>query len=359
MTRALLNTLVIGLVGTLAACRPAQKDPPFNFEHNRQDAKVDTLNIDAKNPLSAMGVPDFWKRSTGKSVDGSRVKIALVGSGVDYTNPDIRDALWINIAEYSEATRSNGLDDDGNGYNDDFSGFDFASGDNLPYDWNGHDTFTASLIAATARANAKIVGVAPNAELIVARYIGSDGRGKGMDAVEALNYAVVNQAKVIYFNWSEGGFSALETPLVVEAIKEAVAKNIVVVTPAGNSANQAIPAFLKAIAQIPGVVVVAGVDTEGKILRSSNSGKGLATTAAPIFGALAYLPGGEMTQDIQTTSVAAAYVAGIAALLSTLPDLGSAQRIQQALLGKAVDRRAPRREPLDVLSNSPVYIGGL
>jgi hypothetical protein len=357
MKTTLLKGLVIVSVGILGACRPAQKDPEFDFKHNRHDAKVENLNVEADNPLQAIGAPLLWKRTTGRQVDGGRVKIALVGSGIDYTNPDLRDALWINLGEYGDDTRANGRDDDGNGYRDDIFGYDFYSGDGMPYDWNGHDTFTASLIAATARKNAHVVGVAPNAELIVARYIGPDGRGNGFDAVEAIYYAIQNQAKIIYFNWPEGGFDSKETPLILGALKDASDLNILVVTPAGNSGNQTIPAFLKAAAKIPNVIIVAGLDRDGKIKSSSNSGKGLATTAAPSVGAIAYLPGSQISNDIQTTSVAAAYVTGAIALLSTLPELGNAQKIRMALLGSAIDKRSPQREPMNVLSDGALFIG--
>ncbi len=357
MKNQAFKSFLILAIMAVAACRPAQKDPPFNFNHNRQDAKVQEIKLDPQNPLNAIGAPSFWKRTTGKLVDGTRVKIGMVGTGVDYTNVDIRDSLWINLGEYGDSSRANGFDDDQNGYTDDIIGYDFFSGDSLPYDWNGHDTYTAALIASTAKTNSKVVGVAPNAELIIARYIGPDGRGNGMDAAEALLYAANAGAKVIYFNWPEGGFNETDSPLVVSILKEITSKNAIVVTPAGNSGNQSIPVFLKEAALIPGVVVVAGLDQDGKIKATSNSGKALALTAAPSVGSISYLPGSELSNDISTTSVAAAYVTGAVALLSTLPDLGNAQKIRMALLGNAVDRKASAKEPLSVLSDGPLFIG--
>ncbi|MDB5038080.1 MAG: protease [Bacteriovoracaceae bacterium] len=354
----LINSLTLILLTVIVACKPAQKDPELNFNHNRLDAKVDGLKIEAENPLTKMGVTDLWKKTTGKSADGNRVTIALVGTGIDYTIPDLRDALWINMGEYSEQNRNNGVDDDGNGYVDDVIGYDFFSGDARPYDWNGHDTFTASIIAATGRENSKIVGVAPNAQIMIARYIGPNGSGKGLDAVEAVTYAINNKAKIIYFNWPEGGFNAMETPLVVAAFKAAGEKNILVVTPAGNSGNHAVPAFIQLAARLPNVVVVAGLDQTGKIKATSNSGRNLALTAAPSVGAFGYLPGGSISQDIQTTSVAAAYVTGAAALLSTLPEMTSVQKLKAALLAASGSRKA-NAELIDVLSGGALDLAGL
>ena len=84
---------------------------------------------------------------------------------------------------------------------DDIIGYDFYSGDGLPYDWHGHDTFTASLIASTAKnyQAAGVVGVAPNAELMIVRYISPDGDIDSMtgpiDAAASIEYAVTNGAR--------------------------------------------------------------------------------------------------------------------------------------------------------------------
>jgi hypothetical protein len=359
-SKILIQTTILVLGLALAACRPAQKDPPVNWDHNRVDASVKALKIAPEHPLSLIGAPDLWKKTTGKAADGSRVRIAIVGTGVDYTNPDIRDALAMNLGELSEGSRNNGMDDDQNGYADDVFGYDFFSGDGLPYDWHGHDTFVAGVIAATGRNNPNVVGVAPNAELIIARYLGSDGRygqGTGLDAVEAIGYSVQNNAKIIYFNWPQGGFDETETPLVIEALKAAGEKNVLVVTPAGNTGNQDIPAFLKEIAKLPNVIVVAGLDGNGHIQAASNSGKFLASVAAPAVGGYSYLPGQVVSQDIRTTSVAAGYVAGAAALISTLPGRASVEKIREALLSTAVTRRLP--EPIDVLSDGALFLGSL
>lgn len=356
-----MNKLVlIGLAGIIVACRPAQKDPPIDWDRTRRDTSVKDVKIAPDHPLAIIGAPELWKKTTGKNPDGSRVKIAVVGTGVDYTNPDLRDALYLNLGELSETTRYNNMDDDGNEYPDDVFGFDFYSGDGQPYDWHGHDTFIAGIIAATGQKNKEIIGVAPNAELIIARYLGSDGRREqttGMDAAEAVFYSIKAGAKVIYFNWPEGGFGEAETPILLEVFKMAADANILIVTPAGNSSNQDVPHFLKEAAKMPNVIVVAGLDTLGRIAPGSNSGKFLTSVAAPSMGTVSYLPGQIVSKDIRTTSVAAAYVTGAAALISTLPGMGSVEKVKGALLNTAVSKALP--EPIEVLADGALYLGGL
>jgi hypothetical protein len=351
-TAKITAILVLGLF--LSACRPTQKDPPLDLDRTRQDTKVDTITVDASSSLGAIGTPAIWKRTTGKNVDGARVKIALVGSGIDYTIPDLREALWINSGEIGEGKATNLQDNDGNGYVNDVIGYDFYSGDSFPYDWHGADTYTASVIAATAHANQKVVGLAPNAELIIARYIGPDGTGSGMDAVPALEYATAMGAKVIYFNWPQGGFKKMDTDLVLQTLKEMEAKGVVVVMPAGNSSNQEVPVLLRGAAKLTNVIIVAGFEKDGKLTNTTNSGKNLATIGAPV-DATGYLPGGVVSSDLRNTSAAAAYVTAAAALLSTMPKLGNAQKIRAELMSQAQGRKDG--EAPDVLAQGGVYLG--
>ena len=351
-----IKTVLIVMCGlALVACRPAKQDPPFQYDHAREDAKVDHLELGAGNPLSMIGAPALWKKTTGKRNDGNRVIIGVVGTGVDYNVPDLRDALWVNLGELGDKKAQNNQDDDLNGYKDDVVGYDFFSGDGLPFDWHGHDTFTASLIAATARTNAKVVGVAPNAALMVARYLGPDGRGSGFDAVAALEYVISGGASVVYFNWPQGGFKAEVTPLLIATLKQAGEKNILVVIPAGNSSNQRVPSMMKEAAKLENVLVVSGLDKNGRLTATTNFGKSVSDLGAPAEGALGYLPGGNVSSEIKTSSVAAAYVTGAAALISTLPQYGSALKVKEALIRMAQSPRAD--QTLNVLSEGALSLG--
>jgi subtilisin family serine protease len=350
----LKTILMLVGVSTLVGCRPAQKDPYFNYNHNREDAKVSDLQLLPENPLNTIGAVKLWEKTTGISKDGSRVVVGVVGTGIDYNIPDLRDALWTNTGELGDTKSQNALDDDGNGFADDYMGYDFSSGDALPFDWHGHDTVTSTIIASTARTNTGLVGVAPNAALMIARYIGSDGRAKGFDAVAALEYVIKNGASVVYFNWPQGGFKPAETNLILATFKEAQAKNVLIVMPAGNGRNQDVPALVTGASQIENVIVVSGLDMNGKLSRTTNYGKGIADLAAPSEGSVGYLPGGKTTSQIKTSSIAAAYVTGAAALISTLPQYGSAQKIKAALMsGASIDKS---REPIDVLAQGSLSL---
>jgi subtilisin family serine protease len=342
--------MMVSFVLGLIACQPGPVDPPFARQNIRAEVDYLNLKIPHENALKKTGVDSLWTKSLGKNERGDSVVVAVVGTGIDYTNPDLRDSLWINQAEIGDKNWNNSLDDDNNGYADDLFGYDFFSGDGLPYDWHGHDTYTASIIAASGSKNKKVVGVAPQARLMVLRYMGPDGRGSAMDAQLAIQYAIRNRARVIYLNWPNQGFGERWNQLVIKAIEDAGRANILVVIPAGNDANQNVSGFIQSerLQNFEHVMIVSGADARGGLSASTNYGRRLSAIAAPAEGSWGFFPGHEAVKDgLKTSSVAAAYVTGAAALLAALPNMGRASDIRKALLEGAL---IPRENRLEVLS---------
>ena len=118
---------------------------------------------------------------------GAGVVVAVLDTGLDYGHEDISANVWQNPGEIgldglSRDKRTNGVDDDGNGFVDDWRGWDFVSlatpsGDNDPLDDHGHGTHVAGTIAAVADNGLGVVGVAPQASILPVKVLNQGGSG--------------------------------------------------------------------------------------------------------------------------------------------------------------------------------------
>lgn len=201
-----------------------------------------------------------WDISEGQYPNSKSVLVAVVDSGVDYTHPDIKDNIWVNNAEIP----NNGKDDDGNGYIDDYYGYNFANNNSDPKDGDGHGTHVAGTIAGVGNNNKGVVGVAYKAKIMAVKGLDDTGSGTSQDLARGIVYAVDNGAEVINNSWG-GGYSQL----VEDVLAYAYSKGCVVVAAAGNEdacANKIGPSGSR------NVITVAATDHLDKRCSFSNWG---------------------------------------------------------------------------------------
>jgi subtilisin family serine protease len=264
-----------------------------------------------------------------------RVPVAVIDSGVDATHPELAGRILDAESFVGGSPRVDAL---------------------------GHGTFVAGLIAAGADNGIGIAGLAPSAELLVAKVVTSS-RAIPIEAeAKAIRWAVENGARVI--NMSLGGirdpldperdsFSQLEA----DAVAYAVSNGVVVVAAVGN-ADQAPSSpwqYASYPAALPHVLGVSAISESGGVPKFSNRDKVYNDVAAPGERILSIFPrpltarfpacseqgysscGPEDYRVAQGTSFAVPQVSAAAALLFSLRPLLRPEQVTALLRRTAVD----------------------
>jgi subtilisin family serine protease/fibronectin type 3 domain-containing protein len=279
--------------------------------------------------------PEAWDVVTG----GSSV-VGVIDTGVDFSHPDLggsattSQVMWRNPGETGSGKESNGVDDDGNGYVDDWRGWDFVEDDNNPVDDHGHGTHVAGTIAGVGNDGRGVAGVNWNARIMPLKFLDWFGSGTTDDAISAILYAASKGAHVTNNSWGGGEFSQA----LYDAIAQADAAGSLFVAAAGNeSANNDSVQNYPSNYDLPNVVAVAASDQNDELASFSNHGATTVDLGAPGTNVYSTTPGGGYDWW-DGTSMATPHVAGAAALAkSRFP--GASDVGLKALLLRSVDAK--------------------
>jgi subtilisin family serine protease len=275
---------------------------------------------------------DFaWDVSTGSSAS----VVGIIDTGVDFSHPDLAGTSWINSGENCTGCRTNGIDDDANGYVDDWRGWDFVNQDNNPFDDHGHGTHIAGTIAGMGNNGVGVAGINWTGRVAALKFLDWFGSGTMADAVRAVDYATQKGIRVTNNSWGGSEFSQA----LLDAIERAGAAGGLYVAAAGNDGadtDQA-PMYPAAYAS-PAIISVAATDSRDGLASFSNRGRLSVDLGAPGVAIYSTLPGG--TYDWWSgTSMATPHVAGAAALVKAARPGASSMAIK-ALLLRTVDAKA-------------------
>lgn len=287
------------------------------------------------------------------TADGTGTTIAVVDTGVDVGHPDLATKIIDNPdADFVEP-----------------DGTCTGTGGNKTcvqdgaQDANGHGTHVAGIAAAITGNGVGVAGVAPGARILPVRVLDAEGNGSTDQVAAGIRYAANHGANVI--NLSLGYPTGLGEAVklvgglapVYSAIEYANSKGGVVVFAAGNNSA---PVCAEPAAA-PSVICVGSTDQRDLRSYFSNGdatlmknylmapgGEGL-TCGGEIFstylrGATTYCSSAPGYEGAAGTSMAAPFVSGVAALLSS-KGLGRAA-IVNCIIKTADDLGAPGRDPV-------------
>jgi hypothetical protein len=256
--------------------------------------------------------PESW--SSGIT-SANAVTVAVLDSGLDIEHTVFKNTgrLWNNQQEISGTP---GVDDDGNGYVDDFHGWNFISNNNNLSDGSGHGTHVSGIVVSSTE---DILNVSTSnqgdqrVQVMVLKFLDAEGVGTTSNAINAIYYAVNNGAKVLNNSWGGSGYSGA----LHEAIAYSFFENTVFVAAAGNSGtdNDQSPIF-PANYDVPNVISVGASDDADSIAYFSNFGNSV-HVSAPGVNVLSTAPGGDHDGYYSSsgTSMSTPFVAGLAALM--------------------------------------------
>ena len=275
-----------------------------------------------------------WKQCDAQPSETKRqVIVAVIDTGIDYTHPELLNAMWTNPGEIP----GDGIDNDGNGYIDDIHGWNFLTG--IPTLYSGtedsHGTHTAGTIAA-ARGTGGIAGITDNdyVKLMCLKALGGPlGVGSPGSIVQAIQYAEAHGASICNLSLGTAAFS--------EELDQAIRdSHMLFVIACGNGTDKGegydtdLTPIYPASLPYDNVISVASLLFDGSLAASSNFGAASVDLAAPGSYILSTAPGGSYA-FMSGTSMAAPMVTGTAAMVYSCRQDLTLEGVKNALLSSA------------------------
>ncbi len=234
---------------------------------------------------------------------GDNVLVAIIDSAIDTMHPDLAGVVALQFDAIGTMAKP-----------------------------HAHGTGMAGAIGSHVR----LVGVAPKVRILAVRAFDENSTGAQsttFNVLKGLDWAAAQGARIVNMS-----FAGPPDPMFRDMLAKAHARNIVLIAAVGNAGPRSPPLYPGAD---PHVIGVTATDAEDRLLVQANRGPQVAV-AAP--GVDILLPAPDAGYQVTSgTSVAAAHVSGVAALLlARRPDL-KPDAVRSILMTTAIPIGGQRR----------------
>ena len=301
---------------------------------------IDTVKLESFTPndtyysnqyyLQSINISPVWD-----SQQGTNALVGIIDSGIDFLHPDLQQSYFINMGEYGNGKENNGIDDDGDGYIDNWRGWNFIDNNNNPVDDNifSHGSCVAGIISAGFNNGIGISSITGGSKSLILKCFNSQGIGYEDQIATAILYGVSQGVKI--FNFSFGDY--IYSDLLKDVVRYAYSNNVTIICSAGND-NSNILHYPSAFDEVISVAASDELDRKaafsayGETVDIYAPGVSILTTSRVGQGSPDY---GNNYMLANGTSFSSPIVAAVAAILKTKNPNLSNEEIRGILVSTA------------------------
>lgn len=299
--------------------RRTPDDPEFSkqwqFVNNGNSGGVADADIDAD---------EAWDITTGGlTYYGDTIVVCVIDEGINTNHPDLQCNMWKNHDEIPD----NGIDDDNNGYIDDYDGWNVELENDDLSGGGGHGTPVAGIVGACGNNGIGVTGVNWNVKIMFVDYY----RSTEANALAAYAYAykmrqVYNETQgaagafvvVTNASWGTNYGKPEDAPLwcaLYDALGEAGILNIAATANLDVDVDQ----FGDLPTSCPSPYLVSVTNMNKTDMKVTNAGYGRQSIDVGGYGQQVFTISRTGYSLFGGTSAAAPLVAGVAALIGSAP----------------------------------------
>ncbi|OLS24319.1 MAG: Subtilisin DY [Candidatus Heimdallarchaeota archaeon LC_3] len=289
--------------------------------------------VNSSNNIWFYDIIDFNPKSSLLPIINTSITLALIDSGFNQSLDSINGNTFKNIKEIPD----NKIDDDQNGYVDDYYGFDFVlnrSINPIGLSYTSHSTLIAHLLAGINKLNNQIIGMLPNVSLLNIRILDSNNilsEHNWTIVRDSLRYAIKMKSDIILLSSEFLTDPPIDVKKAFEDVKDA---DITLVTIAGNS-NTRVSSYPALLGWSITVGAVENSSNDGNFSHADYSNVGQAVDiVAPGTDITSYDINGKLISN-SGTSFAAPFVAGTAAWIKIMNNSLNITQIKNIIVNTA------------------------